>query len=244
MGTYYKKSCAQTTASPLSTTPTNPVSETASIKFVSYNIFWWNAFGANPSNGVQIMSNIKDTLKPDVLGLQECDDANLIQSRTGYLPASPFAGAQGVMVNPSLFTVGESGWRDIEATGKWGARYVTWAQLTHKPSGHAFWVFNTHWCVHSGNGQTCGPDKRYVGAKNMMRIIQEKAGSAPVIITGDFNAGMHEQALQHFLQNGFSLAKFNWVDAVFYTTAHWQKENTATGSSAGSDHSPVIASSS
>jgi endonuclease/exonuclease/phosphatase family metal-dependent hydrolase len=235
---YYKKPCAQTPAAPAST---HPVSEAASIKVASYNLYWWNAFGQNPWKGDQIINNIKDTMKPDLLGVQECNDANLIQHRTGYRLASPFADNQGVMVNPSLFSVGESGSRDLEARGKWGNRYVTWAHVTHKPSGRAFWAFNTHWCVHSGHGHTCGPDKRYVGAKNMLRTIQEKAGSAPVIITGDFNAGLHEEALQHFLRNGFSLAKMNWVDAVFYTTAHWQKGHTTTGSSAGSDHSPVIA---
>jgi len=241
--TYYKMPCAPTTPEATTTTPvsTTPVSGTAIIKVVSYNIYWWNAFGQNRWKSDYIIDNIKERLEPDVLGLQECDDAYLMQGRTGYLPASPFAGAQGVMVNPSLFTVGDSGSRDIEATGKWGARYVTWAQLTHKSSGGMFWHFNTHWCVHNGNGQTCGPEKRYVGAQNMLNIIHEKAGSAPVIITGDFNAGLGEQGMQHFLQNGFSLAVNHWVDAIFYTTAHWQKGSTGTGSAAHSDHKPVIA---
>merc|ERR1712187_1023191 len=236
--TYYKKSCSQ---GPFVPTPTVPVAGTATIRVVSYNIYWWNAFGQNPWKGEEIINNIKDTLRADVLGLQECDDANLIQSRTGYLPVSPFAGSQGVMVNSSVLTAGASGSRDIEATGMWGPRYMTWAQLTHKSSGRTFWVFNTHWCVHSGNGHNCGPQKRYIGAMNMLRAIQEMAGNAPVIITGDFNAAMSEQGMQHFLQNGFSLAVNNWVDAVLHTTAHWQKGNTATGSSAHSDHSPVIA---
>merc|ERR1712226_434331 len=120
-------------------------------------------------------------------------------------------------------------------------RYVTWAQLTHRASGRTFFHFNTHWCVHSGNGRTCSADKRFVGARNMLAVIREKAGDAPVIITGDFNAEFDEPGPNHFLQNGFSIAVNKWVDTIFYSTAHWRKGWTGKGDSAHSDHSPVIA---
>jgi len=187
-----------------------------------------------------ITDNIKNNLRADVLGLQECDSPDFIQSQTDYIPASDFQGAQGVVVKPGEFSVLERGSRDINAAGKWGARYVTWVRLSHA-SGRKFWHFNTHWCVHSGNGRTCSADKRYVGAQNMLNVIKEKAGSEPVIITGDFNAGMGEPGPQHFLQNGFSMAVNHWVDAIFYSTAHWQKGWTGTGDPAHSDHPPVIA---
>jgi len=223
------------------TTPApRPPAGAAKFTVVSYNLYWWNAFGQNPWKGTQITNNIR-SLNPDVLGVQECDDPSLIQSRTEYLPASKFAGAQGVLVRPGLFTVGEKGSRDIRAAGKWGARHVTWVQLTHRQSGRTFWHFNTHWCVHNGRGRTCSADKRYFGAKNMLQVIQERAGGAPVVITGDFNAGQGEPGPRHFLQNGFAMAKWNWVDGVLYSAAHWQMRSARTGEKAGSDHSPVIA---
>jgi len=238
--TFYKKPCdGGATPAPRPTPP--PSTGGPKIKVVSYNLFWWNAFGQNPWKGEQVTKNIKNKLGADVLGLQECDSTGLIESRTGYSRASKFSGAQGVMVKPGLFTVGDHGSRDIGATGKWGPRYVTWAQLTHMQSGRTFWHFNTHWCVHSGNGRTCSADKRYTGAKNMLKVIREKAGDSPVIITGDFNAGRGEAGPQYFLQNGFSLAEWNWVDGVFYSTAHWQTGFTGTGEHAESDHRPVIA---
>lgn len=216
-------------------------SATPTIKVISYNLFWWNAFDQNAWKSDHIVDNIKDTLQADSLGLQECDEPETISSRTSYLPASPFKGAQGVMVKPNLFQVVQSGSQDIQAAGKWGARYVTWAELTHSPSGRTFWHFNTHWCVHNGNGRTCNSDTRNIGAQNMLNVIREKAGDAPVVITGDFNAAMTEAGPQQFTNNGFTLAKSNWVDAVFYSTAHWQVLSTATGDYAHSDHKPIIA---
>jgi endonuclease/exonuclease/phosphatase family metal-dependent hydrolase len=206
----------------------------------TYNLFWWNAFDQNPWKSNEIVANIKDQLKPDVIGFQEVDSPSDIQRRTGLQPASKFAAAQGVMVAPGLFVTGDSGSQDLQATGKWGARYVTWVQLTHEATGRRFWHFNTHWCVQSGNGRTCNEEVRYEGAKNMLKLIREKAGSDPVVVTGDFNANMNERGPQHFVESGLKLAVSNWVDAIFYSD-HWQLTAQGVGDRAQSDHRPVFA---
>ena len=41
--------------------------------------------------------------------------------------ASEFKGAQGIMKRNGRFRASSSGSRDLEAAGKWGTRYVTWA---------------------------------------------------------------------------------------------------------------------
>jgi len=210
------------------------------IKVGSYNLYWWNAFGQNAWKGQHVTDNIKNNLRPDVLGMQECDDPRLIEQRTGYVAASDFAGAQGVSVKPGLFRIGSRGKQDIQATGKWGPRYVTWVQLTHS-SGHTFWHFNTHWCVHSGNGHHCDANTRYTGAKNMLQIIQQKTQGAPAIITGDFNAGMSELGIEHFKRNGFKLVVSEWVDAIFISEGQWKVLKTGKGDAAHSDHRPVFA---
>merc|ERR1712151_1354341 len=105
-------------------------------------------------------------------------------------------GAQGVSVKPGVFAVGRTGSRDIQATGKWGPRYVTWAELTHLASGRTFF---------------------------------------------HFNANMNEQGPQHFMANGFALARVSWVDAIFYSVDHWRVVSDGVGDPAHSDHAPVIA---
>lgn len=234
--TFYRTSCDGADSAP---TPA-PVAPTGhKINVVAYNLFWWNAFNANPWKGDQICQNIKDTLQPDVLGVQECDNPGHVASRSGLKVASTFAGGQGSLVNGALFTVGETGSRDIQATGKWGARFATYVELTHLASGRTFWHFNTHWCV-----SHCDADKRYVGAQNMLKLIREKAGDAPAIITGDFNmfqGFLEEPGMKHFLHNGFSVANTKYVDAILFSTAHWHVLSKAIGWNANSDHEPIIA---
>jgi len=207
---------------------------------VSYNIDWANTSLQNLSEGRNITENIKQVLQPDILGLQECDDPSFVQNRTGYVPASMFRGAQGVMAKPGLFVMGDSGAEEIQEAAKTGPRFVTWVRLTHVQSGHTFWHFNTQWCAQRGSGQICSASQSHASAKRMLQVMREKAQGEPVIVTGDFNAGFCEAGPTHLLQNGFSLAKWSWSDGVLFSAAHWRKVSAGIGKRGGSDHQPVI----
>lgn len=213
----------------------------ATVKVVSYNLYWWNAFGLKENGWKRdgILQNIKSELRPDTIGFQECDSPELLTGRTGLEVASKFAGAQGIMVKPKKFRILMAGSRDLEATGKWGTRYMTWAKLEDR-NERRFWHFNTHWCVHSNASHVCDEETRYRGAKTMVKAIHELVGSEPVIVTGDFNAEMDERGPQHFLQSGFKLVVNEWVDSIFYSN-DWELVSQGTGSAAGSDHHPVYA---
>eukprot|EP00438_Fugacium_kawagutii_P004564 Skav202822 [mRNA] locus=scaffold3852:113832:115656:- [translate_table: standard] len=70
-------------------------------------------------------------------------------------------------------------------------------RLNDESTGKFFWHFNTHWCVHSEGNRVCNEGVRYRGARsgavrgwNMVKAIQDVAGNAPVVVTGDFNARM------------------------------------------------------
>ena len=60
-------------------------------------------------------------------------------------------------------------------------RVVSWASLTHKESGREMFFFNTHF-------DHRGEEARRESANLIIRKIQEIAGDAPIILTGDFNA--------------------------------------------------------
>lgn len=212
------------------------------VKVVSYNLYWWNAFGLKQNSWKKngILNNIKSDLRPDTIGFQECDSPELLESRTHLQVASKFEGAQGIMVKPRRFRILSTGSRDLEATGHWGTRYMTWAKLEDTRSQRHFWHFNTHWCVASNSSHVCDEETRYHGAKTMVKAIFELAGKDPVLVTGDFNAEIDERGPQHFLANGLKLAVNEWVDSIFYSD-HWELLSHGTGSAAGSDHHPVYA---
>eukprot|EP00913_Durusdinium_trenchii_P012280 g11530.t1 len=149
---------------------------------------------------------------------RECDSPEVLES-LGLQRASPFEAAQGVMSGARLRSVG-GGHEDLEATGKWGKRYVTWAEFREGEKAH-FWHFNTHWCVHSDEQHTCNEEVRFAGARKMVETIRKVAGDGPVLVTGDFNAQMEERGPQHLLNSGLKLAVNEWVDSIFYSD-HWE----------------------
>lgn len=226
-------STATTTTTTVSTTTTTTG---VVLKVLSYNLYWWNAFEAHPYKGKEVVKNIKNNLLPDIMGVQECDNAEYIEEQTGYLKASDFVGAQGTFIkNDAPISVLEKGLADIRAQGRWGPRYVTWAKLHHRIADVTFWHFNTHWCVLP----YCNSIKRWEGAKNMHEIMIEKAGDMPAIITGDFNGDIGEPGMQHFLTHGYKVGIFKIPDIIYYSEAHFELINSDYGERKGSDHNPI-----
>ncbi|MBN2031367.1 endonuclease/exonuclease/phosphatase family protein [bacterium] len=60
-------------------------------------------------------------------------------------------------------------------------RVVTWGQFRDLRTGKIFYLFNTHF-------DHIGETARQESAKLLLRSIDEIAGNAPIVVTGDFNA--------------------------------------------------------
>ena len=94
-----------------------------------------------------------------------------------------------IFYNTNLFTLLEDSTFWLSETPEipsksWDAalnRVVTWAKFTYKPTGKDFYFFNTHF---DHRGQIA----REESAKLLVLKITEIVGSAPVILTGDFNS--------------------------------------------------------
>jgi endonuclease/exonuclease/phosphatase family metal-dependent hydrolase len=72
---------------------------------------------------------------------------------------------------------------EVAGSKGWDAAYeriVTWGKLTDRQSGATFFYFNTHF-------DHVGKTARRESARLLMSRIAQIAGSAPVIVTGDFN---------------------------------------------------------
>ena len=139
---------------------------------------------------------------PDVLGTQECvaDQAEYLGAE---LPGYAFVGVGrgdgrrrgemcGVFYKTARFEKLDEGHFWLSTTperpgskswGAWMARMTTWIKLRPRRGDRtAFYVFNTHFAI-------SGESTRTAEAQLLRRQIEQIAGNAPLIVTGDFNTG-------------------------------------------------------
>jgi endonuclease/exonuclease/phosphatase family metal-dependent hydrolase len=82
---------------------------------------------------------------------------------------------------------------DVIASKNWGneiTRIVTWGRFIEHKTGRALYVFNTHFDHQS-------QPSRVKSAELLARRIAERDPKDPVIVTGDFNAGEDNAAIQY-----------------------------------------------
>ena len=86
----------------------------------------------------------------------------------------------------------------VPGSASWGnriPRIVTWARFVHKGTGRAVWVFNTHFDHQS-------QPSRERSARLLAERIARWTGEEPVVVTGDFNAGEDNPAIEYLTTPG------------------------------------------
>lgn len=74
-------------------------------------------------------------------------------------------------------------------------RICTWASFEDKKTGFKFYHFNTHF-------DHRGLEARRESAKLIMRMMKEIAGTAPLVLTGDFNVTQDNESYHLFNNSG------------------------------------------
>lgn len=109
----------------------------------------------------------------------------------------------GILYRTDRLIVAEAGtfWLsdtpEVPGSMTWGnriTRICTWARFIHKPSGKAFYHFNTHFDHQS-------QPSREKAAVLVARRIRGRQHPDPAIVTGDFNAGESNPAIRYLLGN-------------------------------------------
>ena len=172
-----------------------------SLEVTSFNVRY-----DNPGDSLNRWSNrlplIESFLKeeaPDLIGMQEVLVHQLKDLRSklpgyGYVGVGRADGKEEGEFCPvfyksdafelmakSQFWLSET--PDVPGSKGWGAhlpRVVTWLKLKNLKTGHIFFFFNTHLSHVS-------EEARIKGVTLLLWKIQEIAGNAPVVLTGDFN---------------------------------------------------------
>lgn len=148
-----------------------------------------------------------EIIRPDILGMQEVvpgQRRDLITAFPGYqfVGVGRDDGADSGEYSPlaisrNRFAVGSSGTYWLSPTPDrpslgWGANYkriVTWARLTHRPTGTRILALNTHWDHESLAA-------RSESAALMARwVAEQRRPDEHLLLLGDFNAALTEKSM-------------------------------------------------
>lgn len=177
--------------------------EAAPLRVLSFNVRYGTA-ADGPNAWPLRRAVVADLLRrqaPDVVGLQEALRFQLDELRAD-LPGYGEAGVgrddgrtageyAAILFRLDRLELRASGtfWfsdtPEVPGSRSWGnrvTRIATWARLRERAGGATFWVFNVH-LDHESQAS------RERSAELVLRRIAARGDDAPVIVTGDFNAG-------------------------------------------------------
>lgn len=187
------------------------------FRIMSFNVN--TTMGQGPNIWTKRAPLLVNTIKrysPDLIGLQEVSDANLVACQDHLQGYKHFAGNRYGEIPPqdrtsifwkdSRFQLLDSGefWfsntPDRESTG-WGVPYpmgATWIKLQCRASGLRFVHLNTHF-----EDGADGELSRIESAKLVVTRLHELAPDLPAVVTGDFNCNPWSEPYRIFLNHGF-----------------------------------------
>jgi endonuclease/exonuclease/phosphatase family metal-dependent hydrolase len=185
------------------------------LNVMTFNIRYGTApDGENawPKRREMVLEELK-TLKPQILGMQEC----LRDQLDTILQKFPTMSAVGVgrekdgagEYSPILYDrtrfdllAAETFWLsdtpDVRASKSWGNNYTricTWARLLERGTNRVIVVMNTHWDHES-------QPSRIESGKLIAKRIAEFDPNEPLILMGDFNIGPEGPAREPFTKIG------------------------------------------
>ena len=183
------------------------------LRVMTFNIRYGTANDGENSwpNRNRLVLDVISDYGPDVLAIQEALDFQLGELREameGYgvigvgrddgVAAGEFA---AILYRTSRFDVVESGtfWfsdtPQVPGSASWGnnvTRICTWAIMSERATGLQFYVYNLHLDHES-------QPSRDRSSQLLAARISARSRQAPFIVTGDFNAGEENSAMQFLL---------------------------------------------
>lgn len=229
--------------------PPAPVSNIGSIKAMSYNTEYSGyADGRLPD----FASKIRE-VDPDVVGIQECQDANALASASGYDVVRQTGPQNYIFYKPGRLQVLESGFMSIPRDN-YSERTITWGKfrvVSGDGIGNEFWFFNTH-LPHRHNEASDPNTHARIGRLLVAKRAELNAANTPTIVVGDCNPfasdGAPEGSFESNLASGgipkVYQARGNTgghagLDKIFASAGHWTASNAADRGTGRSDH-PAI----
>lgn len=207
---------------------------TATVKVASFNVdSAWREVSQpgipHWDSRVVGVKNIINTVKPDVIGIQEAQNIQIgpryytqasdIQRMTSYAMYQPAGGATEpipILWRGGLFDLTAAGYKIFEYKPyPVFGRAMTWVKLMSKATAKEFFVFNTHF----ENGAAGQAARNAEAAMLAVEIRSVNPTGLPAFVTGDFNASAGSSAPQTV-----QLAAIGYVDSIGGTDARMHPE--------------------
>ncbi len=220
-------------------------SDPTKINFLSFNLFWWNAF--DQKGGTEILGNIKKRMLPaDLMAFQECSDVRRVLNGIG-LPcyASYDAGhAVALAWNPQKYELLSSNRAMVgldQGYDRWNAnRVLGFVRLKVKETGQTIFFANIHGvlgvntggipiktnCEYLAHGNDRGLKDGYISrykvsgndktfAQNIVDVIKANIKPDDVLILAGDFNIDKDHRSEDPLKQAFDRVTAEWVDKIF-----------------------------
>eukprot|EP00929_Paragymnodinium_shiwhaense_P019999 TRINITY_DN1346_c0_g1_i1.p1 TRINITY_DN1346_c0_g1~~TRINITY_DN1346_c0_g1_i1.p1 ORF type:complete len:433 (+),score=143.99 TRINITY_DN1346_c0_g1_i1:92-1390(+) len=190
--------------------PPMPLAPSAegSVKFMSYNLYGWNAFGTMKWRSKNVLGKIQ-AWGPSVLGAQEVelgDGKGYATVRDVVVDATGLAEGGG----SQFFSEGAlEKLESIDYMPLVGGYWLSFAKYKQKATGKTFLFFNSHWKHHVGLKQA-----KIIAAK--VAELRQQHGELPTILVGDTNqfCRAYETKGIKYLKGEYEASPVVFVDAI------------------------------
>ena len=222
----------------------------------TYNVRYKNNDDTSAGNSWNVrrtyFMNLVNFQQPDLLGVQEALPAQMTDLRSGLTDYGSIGvgrndGANSgeysaifyrketmVLLDNGDFWLSDTPYKPSKGFPSKGGsttyyRICSWGKFFHKPSGTVIYHFNTHMDLDETNRQ-----QSYYLIKQKIEEIASK--TAPVIVTGDYNAVQTEDSYKLFLNSGFLYDSYTRAKQKFVTNGTCPGFNANNYSTAGGDY--------
>jgi endonuclease/exonuclease/phosphatase family metal-dependent hydrolase len=222
-----------------------------SVNVMSYNTEYTGyRDGRVPAFGEKIVE-----VSPDVVGLQECQDANaLARASPGYTVLSGTGPQNYILYDNQRVEAMESGWWDI-TRDTYAQRTITWGKFKVRSSGNVFWFFNTHLPHPLGNAADTNTHSR-IAQQLAEKRTELGAGSASTIVVcdcnpfassgasnGSFESNLDARGISRIYMAGErnSQGGHRGLDKIFASDNDWTTVSAGDRGTGSSDHPAISA---
>ena len=222
----------------------------------TYNLRYKNSSDTDAGNGWNTrrtyLINLVNFQQPDLLGVQEALPAQMTDMRNGLTEYGSIGVGRNdgnnsgeysaifyrketmVLLDNGDFWLSDTPYKPSKGfPSKEGStsyyRICSWGKFFHKPSGTVIYHFNTHMDLDEKNRQ-----QSYYLIKQKIEEIASK--TAPVIVTGDYNAVQTEDSYKLFLNSGFLYDSYTRAKQKFVTNGTCPGFNANNYSTTGGDY--------